>query len=1339
VATIAELTVLVQIDARSAMQGAQQVNRALASIGTATNQLQQNMRAAGGALNTARSVQSARQLNSSLNQVRTTAGQMKATQVRVNAGPARTALSGLRGSMRSTSETATRTAARVTGAFAGVMAGLVANSVMMVAEFDRSQAAVRAFTGATAQEMQGLEKAARDAAKGTSFTATEASNALIELGKTGFSATEAIQGLPPVLQLATAGQLQMAKAADISSTIMNTFGLSAKDLGGVTDALAAAATNSATNVEKLGFTFARMSAAANAAGHTVEEAAEAAALMAEAGFRGTAAGTGLNTVYLQLNAEAGKGKKLFESYGVELRKADGSMRRLSDITLDAQKAGISYNEIIEAFGLNHGPKFAAILGLTEGKINAVKNATLDTTGAGAEMARIMENNLAGAFKRLGSAWQEFQLVLLKDTGIDSFLSRLVDGLARLINVVNGLGSKHPMLVKIAAGFVLFLGLTAGVTAMILALKLLVVQLGLVGIIMTGALFTAVGALLLLFGAFAAALVVTWKSSESFRSKVSSAFDAVKATARNLWQVLTTLWGAVRRGVELWRAATGATDAFGQSLSSSGETVGQTLGVLGEFGQAIGRTISGLGNLTKVSDDLTAAVARTLIAFSEQGLLGALRTAQAEFGRLGPAILGIVKAAFAPLVAWIRANGPRIVSALLELREAMQAAALVLFTTIVEALPRIVPPLIAGLVRMLVSTVQFLVQAVPLLVQAALTLFTGILTGFAQALPQLIAFVAQLPLMLVRIITQNLPLVVSAGLALLRSLVDGLLAALPGFLRQATELVPAFIRQVAAQSNRLIEEGSKIIERLIRGLSDNMPAVLAFARKVIPELAEAVISRIPVMIDAARRIVTALLRTMEQRQPELMAFAGEMIVKLAIAIVRNLPKVVVAGVKLIGAVLIGLLRALPRILIFAALLPGRIALAIGRRAGRALYGVGRDLITGFIRGIASMAKSVAKAAADVVGGAVRAAKSALRIKSPSRVFMEIGVFTAKGFAVGMKSGSAEVKRAVTDLVKHASSPSLVKGLTGTADQIADTIKKTVEMIRKAVKPGRGRDALIGITKATGAALRTEAKKLQQIRDRIKEARDFMARLRDSAIDTASVAGVDMEGKGVTAITDHMKKSLADMRQFAKAIKDLEAKGLNKTKLRELLEMGPEKGLAAATALSGASKATIKEINQLQADIDKTAGRLGKDGANMLYDSGSQAGKGFLSGLRAQEQAIIDWMAKLAAKLQKALKKALKIKSPSRVMADIGSQTTQGLTAGILSELRRLDRAADALMRPLDATATGRVPDAISHSVSRVSAREDRVVVELDVQGGEDEMVRMLRKILAVRGGGLGGVR
>jgi hypothetical protein len=252
--------------------------------------------------------------------------------------------------------------------------------------------------------------------------------------------------------------------------------------------------------------------------------------------------------------------------------------------------------------------------------------------------------------------------------------------------------------------------------------------------------------------------------------------------------------------------------------------------------------------------------------------------------------------------------------------------------------------------------------------------------------------------------------------------------------------------------------------------------------------------------------------------------------------------------------------------------------------------------------------------------------------------------------------------------------------------------------RAAFSGKKESALIGlITKDTNKLL-SLAKKRDAIEKKIAEANKFAADTTSQAKATGSLGSiVQDDAYSPKYVKQQMATSLAQIKKFTANVKTLQKKGLNKDLLRQILEMGPEQGAAFAASLAGADKATIKEYNSLNTQINKESGKLGKYGADLLYDSGKKAGDGFLTGLKAQQKDIEKLMLDIAKSMQKAIKKALGIKSPSRVMAAVGHMTVLGLRDG----LTRTIPAVDGAMRKIAASVTSGAPATLPAAIARTA--------------------------------------
>ncbi|MFF4412113.1 phage tail tape measure protein [Streptosporangium sp. NPDC001559] len=307
-------------------------------------------------------------------------------------------------------------------------------------------------------------------------------------------------------------------------------------------------------------------------------------------------------------------------------------------------------------------------------------------------------------------------------------------------------------------------------------------------------------------------------------------------------------------------------------------------------------------------------------------------------------------------------------------------------------------------------------------------------------------------------------------------------------------------------------------------------------------------------------------------------------------------------------------------------------------GNWLLQAGRDLINGMINGIRAKAGELADSARNVVNSAVTAAKNALGIHSPSKVFEEIGKWTVQG---------------------------LVVGLTKEGTNAASTVEKMVEDIKKAFK-GRPDvvDGLLDFVKGGNDSLAALAKQREELVAKLAAAKEYAKTVAGSAEEWASITGLKAEDiTGAGDMASQLQSKASAINSFANDIQKLAKQGLNKKVLQDIIDAGVEKGASFAEMLVGSDGSEIKALNKAQAAVDKASKKLGKSSADALYDVGKKSGEGYLKGLQDSLKKLDAEMAKIAKALVSAIKKELKIKSPSQVMAEIGGYTVDGLIQGI----------------------------------------------------------------------------
>ena len=189
-------------------------------------------------------------------------------------------------------EAAGKAAVPVAAAYAAVGAAVV-KTTQAFADFQGSMNNVKALTQATEKEMDKLKAQALEMGQKTKFSAKESADAMGFLAMAGLNTNQIMEALPGTLQLAAAGNLELAEAADIATNVMSGMALPISRLGELNDTLAATAASSNTNIRQLGNAMSYAAPLAASAGVSVQETSAAIGILANAGLQGERGGTAL--------------------------------------------------------------------------------------------------------------------------------------------------------------------------------------------------------------------------------------------------------------------------------------------------------------------------------------------------------------------------------------------------------------------------------------------------------------------------------------------------------------------------------------------------------------------------------------------------------------------------------------------------------------------------------------------------------------------------------------------------------------------------------------------------------------------------------------------------------------------------------------------------------------------------------------------------------------------------------------------------------------------------------------------------------------------------------------
>lgn len=416
-----------------------------------------------------------------------------------------------------------------------VAAGGAATSV--AASFDDAMSQVQGALGDASADMDGLRNLALQLGADTVFSATESAQAMVELAKGGLTEAQIKGGaLAASMDLAAAGQLNLADAAATTVQMMGSFGLEAGDATRIANALAGAANASSADVSDLTQAMSQCSAQASLAGWSLEDTAAALALFADHGVKGSDAGTSLKTMLQRLAAPTDQAAEAIAAYGLNIRDSNGKMKDISGIAdeLTGKLGGLSDAERDAALQTIFGSdasRAAAIL-MQSGSEGLAKYiaATNDATAA-ETMANAQKGELSWALENMGGAVESASIAF------GTALAPAITAVAGVIGNVAEAFASLPAGVQTAIAVVL--ALVAALGPLLMVVGSVVAALPAISegfAVLGGALaipLAPAAAVVAAIAAIAAAIYAAWTTSETFRAAVMAGVDAISSKVQEI--------------------------------------------------------------------------------------------------------------------------------------------------------------------------------------------------------------------------------------------------------------------------------------------------------------------------------------------------------------------------------------------------------------------------------------------------------------------------------------------------------------------------------------------------------------------------------------------------------------------------------------------------------------------------------------------------------------------------------------------------------------------------------------------------------------------------------------
>lgn len=520
----------------------------------------------------------------------------------------------------------------------------------------------------------------------------------------------------------------------------------------------------------------------------------------------------------------------------------------------------------------------------------------------------------------------------------------------------------------------------------------------------------------------------WLKTAEGMSVLEQIFGGVQAAAAGLAPVFQALGSAITNSIAPAIAQLGP--MIGQAftnLAPAIEPLGRILAavapLIGMLAQSLGSALaSALTAVAPLVERFSAALQDNPALLNAVGVaIGAIVLAASPLGAvfsvIGTVISGVVagfrllQPVLAPLVASLTGAGGALgsiagrVTGLLGPIGLVVGAFITLFTTSEEFRSAIgsLASAIGGVLSAAFSVIGPILQGLS-------TLFTGLVQALAPVVSTIISAVVPVITTLASVLSQ-----LAAALAPVVTAIVGALLPIAGIIGQVfTEIVAAVMPFINILIGILIPTIQSLVPVITAAFSIIQAAVVG-ALNIISGIVTAVMAAIKGDWSGAWEAIKGVAQSV------LTALGG--IVRGALNLIGS---IIAAGLTLVLSIFTGTWNkvssatssGVSRVLSVVRSLPGQIR-GFFAAAGSWLVSAGKNIIMGLINGIKGAVGAAVSAVKGAVSGVISAAKGALGIHSPSRVFMEIGAFTAEGMALGIKRNTSDVLRASERMARQAS--------------------------------------------------------------------------------------------------------------------------------------------------------------------------------------------------------------------------------------------------------------------------------------------------------------------------------
>ena len=899
-------------------------------------------------------------------------------------------------------------------------------SVKSFGNFQQSLNQAAVIAGGTSKDISGLADVANRMGAELPLSAQDAAAAMVAMARDGASIGTIKKEFPAIAQASTAAGADLQTTASVVQQAMNIWGKSLKSPQQAAGILVQVANQSNASIESMQQALADIGPTASAAGYSMQDTANAIGLLTNTGMSAAQASQNLNHAIVLMQSPTKKSQGYMDELGLSFRDAEGNMKPIPQIASELNSAFDRAAKSTKGFGKEQqDAALKAMFGqdgmrvmrtLMKSVADETDNTTTSwnasskaiskfagTTGTATKnlssQANEMQKNLGSKIEQLGGNWESLSNKAMEAKG--GFNSSLLD---MMNSTLEWASSSDGSIAKVTRGFI---GLSPVIGPATTALGGFITNAGkIMGV--TGGIVSGLGN--------AGKVIRVFAMAGGDISKVTQALTVLSKESK----IAKIALNGLKAGSSVFSFLVTATSKVGQAFSAltSIMMANPFIAIAAVIAVVVAALVL-FFTKTKLGQQLWQSFTQFLSS-AWQGLVSIAQSVWSTIASAFTTVVDVIKSVWSSVTEFFSTLWQGIVS---------------IATDVWNSFTTSIAPIVEAFKNLWSSLTEFFSTLWQGIVTVAQTIWSGLSAFFSALWQGIVAVATPIWNVLVTVITtvwNTIKIVVQTAMTVISTVIQTVMTVIQTIWSAIWNVIVTIAQTIWNVIKTVISTAINVIAGIIRAITQaiqgNWSAVWNTIKGIAQTVWNAIKSVVTSVINAIKSVITSVMNSIRS----VMTSVWNGIKSVTSSVWSGIRSVVTSGINGIRSTVSSIMNSIKSVFssgwntvksVTSSGIHG--AANVVRNVAGGMASAGSNFVMGFVRGITGAIGSAVQAAANMAKRALRAAKSALGIHSPSRVMRdEVGYYVTEGMAVGILGNIRSVSQAM-DKVADASTISVPK--------------------------------------------------------------------------------------------------------------------------------------------------------------------------------------------------------------------------------------------------------------------------------------------------------------------------